>query len=342
MKQYVYLDKKKVLFISPRFFGYEQRIIVELVRQGAVVDFFDERGAPSAFQKILIRRMKLFARPYIRSYYRRELSVRQENFYDYIFFNSPEAATPWVLRKLKLSFPQARFILYMWDSVKNKNAKSILKYFDKMSSFDRADCSKFGMFFRPLFFVAPSENLVSPRNGLHDYCFIGTIHTDRYFILSRLREQIGRQNQSVFLYMYFPSRILFFLQKLLNSSLRRVTKDQFYFSPLQFSSVEEEIRNSRCIIDIHHPKQTGLTIRIFEALVAGKKIVTTNTDITNYTFYDPKSIAIVDRKTPEIPENFLEADYKFPSPEILGEYSIEKWIQDIFHHEQSEIVSRPQ
>ncbi|MGE6189334.1 hypothetical protein ACLHZ7_21910, partial [Aeromonas salmonicida] len=46
---------KKILFICPRFFGYEREIERELINLGAKVDYYNERPFESSVAKILNR-----------------------------------------------------------------------------------------------------------------------------------------------------------------------------------------------------------------------------------------------------------------------------------------------
>jgi hypothetical protein len=55
-------------------------------------------------------------------------------------------------------------------------------------------------------------------------------------------------------------------------------------------SNEEKSRiqsQSRCILDTPLATQTGLTMRVIEGLVLGKKIITSNPQITSFDFYNP-------------------------------------------------------
>ncbi|MFH4210110.1 lipopolysaccharide biosynthesis protein, partial [Acinetobacter baumannii] len=52
---------------------------------------------------------------------------------------------------------------------------------------------------------------------------------------------------------------------------------------------------SNVILDISHPGQSGLTMRTFEAIGAGKKLITTNLNIKEYPFYNSDNIFIISR-----------------------------------------------
>ena len=52
----------------------------------------------------------------------------------------------------------------------------------------------------------------------------------------------------------------------------------------------EIFSDSRCILDAPQAGQVGLTIRTIECLGAKRKLVTTNSDIKNYDFYNENNI----------------------------------------------------
>ncbi|MEK5777604.1 lipopolysaccharide biosynthesis protein, partial [Acinetobacter nosocomialis] len=59
--------------------------------------------------------------------------------------------------------------------------------------------------------------------------------------------------------------------------------------------IVELYAKSNIILDISHPGQSGLTMRTFEAIGAGKKLITTNTNIKEYPFYNANNIFIISR-----------------------------------------------
>jgi hypothetical protein len=73
-------------------------------------------------------------------------------------------------------------------------------------------------------------------------------------------------------------------------------KEFIFDNKLPLSKVREIESNTDCIIDIPIKKQTGTTIRVLEALAAGKKVITTNPYIKIEKFYNPKNILILNKK----------------------------------------------
>src|SRR5690606_25151171 len=80
---------------------------------------------------------------------------------------------------------------------------------------------------------------------------------------------------------------------------------------------------------IHHPGQTGLTMRTIETLALGRKLVTTNDTIREYSFYDADNILIVDRKRPKLHMEFFEKTASVDLADKMKEYSIDRWVENV-------------
>jgi len=76
------LAGKRVLFIAPMFFGYEQLIKTELEAKGAEVDYFNDRPDNGFWTKALIRvDRRLLARK-TDAYYRSIIETTRDKAYD--------------------------------------------------------------------------------------------------------------------------------------------------------------------------------------------------------------------------------------------------------------------
>ena len=86
------------------------------------------------------------------------------------------------------------------------------------------------------------------------------------------------------------------------------------------------VANSKMLIDVHHENlHKGLSFRSFEALGYDKKLITSNTIIREYDFYNEKNIYVIDNINANF-EEFLYQDYKQISIEIKNKYSFTNWI----------------
>jgi len=325
---------KKILFFCPRFFGYEKEIAKELQRQGGEVTYYDERPKNGFVAKAAIRFNKRFLNESISEYYNSVIKDISAITFDYVFFVNAEAVTPEILEQLHKQQTKAVFILYMWDSFQNKKyTASILPYFDKVFSFDPGDTKADPRIrFRPLFFTDQYQSDAGrPGHFDFDLCFIGTVHSDRYKLVSIIRNLIDHTKLRGFFYLYIPSLILFAFYFLTKKNFFKSRLSEFRFVPLTPAQTADYIKRSKAILDIQHPKQSGLTMRTIEVLGADKKLITTNVHIKEYDFYHPSNIMIVDRFHPNIDEKMLLEPYYPVSSEIKSRYRLENWVKEIFY-----------
>ena len=323
------LSNKNILLFSPSFFSYENLIKDAFERVGATVFLYDERSINKQFSKALLKIAPCLFNGKTYKYYKRIVLENINKRIDYILIIRCDMVTTRVLSLLKRSFPNAKLCLHLWDSLKNiKGIKKKLFYFDYISSFDLEDCKTNSSFhFRPLFY---SKDFVDKTLSVeYDLCFCGTIHSDRFYILKSLVDQAAKNNLSSYVFAYLPGHFMFLYYKLFGKGFKLAKKSFFSYNKKTILEISQIEKSSNVIIDIQHPKQTGLTMRTIEMIGANKKFITTNKNIVNYDFYNPNNILIIDRKKPILDLGFFKKQYDPLPKHILAKYSIDQWVFDV-------------
>lgn len=82
------------------------------------------------------------------------------------------------------------------------------------------------------------------------------------------------------------------------------------------------------VLDIELNIQSGLTMRTFETLGAGLKLITTNKNIQNEPFYNQHNIAIIDRLYYNVDLNFFSDS--FLNNDKFVQYSFKNWCDNLF------------
>ena len=172
--------------------------------------------------------------------------------------------------------------------------------------------------FHPLFFI---EKYLSKSSSNYDSCkidlsFIGTIHSDRYKLIKEIFSRYLDLKLKTYYYLYLSTPLLYAYHKLFNPAFESSKYREFRFKALSQEEIIEIFENSKVILDIQHPLQTGLTMRTFETMALGRKLITTN--------------ATINRNNVEIPASFLEMPFKKIHDEILNKYSLRNWLKIIF------------
>ena len=223
-------------------------------------------------------------------------------------------------------------ILYLWDSINNyPYLKDQLKYFDKVYSFDPYDCKKNKVINHlPLFYCEVfKKSYKRDLKKTYKISSIFTAHPNRIHRFQLFENDISDLDLNSYFYPYIN-----FLQYLYYLFTDRRIKIKHLFS-LKFKKLSREsyikiLHSSEVIFDVPHEGQSGLTMRIFEALGSNCKIITTNNNIINYDFYNKNNILVLNENT-DIDEliDFLNKTYVDIDSKIYYSYSISQWVNKI-------------
>lgn len=310
-----------VLLLAPKFYNYWYIIEKGLSQRGLMVQtivypssfFYKLLGVISVLQSFAIKKRESF-------FMKKFLKLNKEIETIIVIKSSfiPEIC----LEYLKHSHPNARFILYLWDDLGIDNKEfSHFKYFDKILSFSKNDCEKFGLIYRPMFY----DNSISCKQTVKDIdlFYIASYKRNRFEFLKKI---IGYCSRSNIRYMFILRCSPFLFMK---SIQHYRFPSLFRFKGLDYSEMMKMMCRSRCALELQHPGQTGLTTRPIEAIPTHTKIITTNKNIVNYSLYNKNNILIVDENEPVIPISWINSPYIELNDNIKYFYSLSCFINDL-------------
>lgn len=332
------LKDKKILFLSVSFFNYERAIAKRLTEIGAEVDFYDERPSNSNLSKGIIRFNKRFYQSQITKYYNTILNEIQYKKYDYFLLIKGEAIPVFFLERIRELNPKMEMIYYNFDPLKEyPNLISNLKYFDKKITFEYNDSVTYGLNFRPLFYLDEYRSLnQNSKSFENDIVFIGSAHTDRYIVGEEVKAKADILNLKTFFYYYAMGKVAFRIKKLIDKNLKKFDNKKLSFEKLTHQQIINYYKKSKSVLDINKPFQYGLTIRTFEVLAAGRKLITTNTDIKNYPFYNPENILVLDRDNIQLDADFFKTDFEPLDEKTLYMMSLDSFVECLFVQNQDD------
>ena len=337
-----FLNKKNILLFCPQFLDYDQILRGGLIKQGARVKLYDERPSQNSIIKALLRINPYWLSFLSNRYFLNIFEKEKNTDFDYIFIIKGEALTPKVINIMKKYFKNSKLIFYSWDSLKNvKYMDKKIDLFDKAFSFDRADCDSFkNVSYQPLFFSSPfsfKTNKALKVDKKYDLIFIASLHSDRYKVLNKIlnNTRLNKPDISFYSFLFYPSKLFFLLRKIFDRQFYKVSFKEVQWQSLSQHEVIKRIMQSKIVIDINHPMQTGLTMRTIECMALKKKIITTNMNIKYEKFYSNSNILIIDRHNPIIPKDFIDSPYQDIVDEDIDYYSLETWISRIFSDNKS-------
>lgn len=323
-----YCKDKHVLLIVPKYFGYETAIanaLDDLFLSTSIV--FENIEELSSICRVARSHFPQCWSKITKRYYEHQFSKIKVKV-DLVFIIRGSSLGKDVVSLMKELFPEAGYLLYEWDGVANlPNAKELATEMNWVFTFDISDSRKYGWTYRPLFYLKES----SLSNRSIDCAFIGTLHTKRAEILSRLIKKCDQEKLSVFDYVYVNRFVYlknrFITRKREFANLPKTVVPKF--SPLSLDATNAVYSNSRIVVDYTHPGQTGYTMRTIECIGHRCKLMTNNRQLLKADFYNPSNVFIYDEDAFEIDTSFFESGYQELPGNVRERYSLKRWIEDM-------------
>ncbi len=281
------------------------------------------------------RWMRLFrqfsSKFYAKALYRYHLSQINRvvgQHFDYVYFIHAKAMDISLVHRLKDLFPNAKFILYYWDSINKVDYRSYIPLFDKVFSFDSQDCEENPeLAYLPLFYTNKLLPDCQTQSSLpkYDLAYIVSITQERrYQYLVGLREYAKKNNLKLYEYavVYSKTYIQYFLKQ--HKLMKGV-----HFKSIALKRVYDVFDKSKVIVDFPNNFQSGLTMRTFETLGMRKKLLTSNENIKKEALYSPENIFITPAdQLDRIPLSFFKDP--FCPNSAIEDYSLSSWVRKQF------------
>ncbi|MER2471008.1 hypothetical protein [Photorhabdus laumondii] len=323
-----------ILVIGPLFFGYSQRLVELMKDDGHSVNFIVDRPSEKFLYKVLVRLSPSFLNRKCSTFFREQLSGLSDFEPDLVLVIKGEGVNKNILSMLRNKFCNAKFVNYQWDAIKSVPTFSECRnLYDKIYTFDKQDASNYSLNFRPLFFIDSlnsRESFTEQLPCIYDLSFVGTIHSDRYTIINKIKNQLPLDIHCYW-YNYVTDKAMFYFRRFLNIRFLFSRMSEFQFKPLNSKDVYSIFRQSNCILDIERPQQRGLTMRTLEVLSAGKKLITTNSSIREYDLFCSGNVFVINRKNPKIPLDFLKKSPNSVDQDIIIRYSVVTWLDEVVY-----------
>lgn len=197
---------------------------------------------------------------------------------------------------------KCKILMYFWNNINEVYAKHLKdENIDEFWTFDKDDARKYNMKYNPQFYT----NNIQLENNLQEFdiVFLGRAKKRKNEIMS-LKDDFEQQN--------------------LKCKFIIIEDEKHY---IQYEEYLNLISKSKCILDYNQNGQTGLTLRPMEALFFNKKLITNNSDIKNYDFYNSKNIFILeDNKMGEV-NKFVNTPNEKIYEHILNNYDFNSWVE---------------
>lgn len=283
------LTERNCLLIFPKtFYSFAKVLAAGLEQRGYAVVTANEEYPENAFGKML---GKLGLHTLLEWTTEKAISRKflQGHNYELVLVVKGRGLGPRLVERLRSS--GARVVAYNFDSFGYHGAP--LRWYrdvDRFATFDYADAAKYGLPRVDLFSSLPEP--MAPKEFRYDVSAILRNHSDRLEYLDSVLRALGPQR--VFVYVFEQNVFTAVLNFLRSPRLYAKYWGCISFKSLPYKDYAEVLRSSEYTVDYAHPKQTGITIRCFEALSAQTKVITNNPYVSRNPAFD-QMMAIVYR-----------------------------------------------
>ncbi|TCD23402.1 hypothetical protein EZ456_17510 [Pedobacter psychrodurus] len=327
------LQYKNILYIGVKFYYYHQQLIDKLEdTYGARVDYFPERDT-SILYGIINRLSPSRLEAYQEFHYRKILGEIIGKKFDYFLVIRGFKMPLWFVKKIKALNPGLKLINYQWDS--NTNSPfinlppqyNILPEFDVKLSFDYKDVADHAQLgYSATFYTDEIKELgekTNNENFKYDLFYFGSYLPERYVGLLKFMEFAKKHKYSVKFHFYMPIRY-FIIERLKGV---KIDWKLIKFRKMSRTDYITNLSKSKTIIDVSNTKQSGMAMRVLDALGSGKKVITTNKWVTKDSIYDPRQIAVIDIEDIRLSDGFIKDNTYLPRK---AEFNLDRWIERIF------------
>lgn len=324
--------KKKIIYLSYSFMGYEEEIIklLEDVMEFKVY-FIDALKYEYKYKNII---EKILNNLIYKPFYKKNLKdIKFDEMIIKKIEEIGEVECYFSIRADKFSHKIFKYIksknkpmfLHHWDSFSFiEKQKEFLQYFDYVSSFDKEESKKFGMKFIPNFYL--EKDIV--KNKITEYEYFTIMKYDKRFpMLEKLAKSLKEKKINY--------KFIVVTNEEISSEYVEISKN---YIPLK--KTYELISKSNGIVEIGHTKdignkyQGGASFRIADAIGNKQKIITNYDFIKDYDIYDENNIFVLTDNFENKLDNFLKNIYKEYPKEVYERYSGKNWIKSIFNRRE--------
>ena len=316
---------KRILLISPEFYDYHIDIMHELTSQGGNVDFYPEMKQSILF-RIMQKTSSLISAYLERKHVNFLLKNLKKDSYDIVFVIRGGYFNQVSMEILRKKLPSAFFVMYQWDSIKQNNYLPLVKYFDTVKTFDMNDAEHHHLEYLPLFFTEKYKQLSKlEKDHKYDLVFYGAYHSDRLEIIKEIYRQAENIGLTFKCHLYITKLALL---RLFSAGVIKY-QDLHFFKTYSVSAhkIINSYRLTKAVLDIELSIQSGLTIRTFEVLGSNLKLLTTNQNIKNESFFDKDRVMILNRNNIKITQDFFNAPVV--ADERYDKFYIANWLQSV-------------
>jgi len=279
-------DKTCLLIIPKKFYSFEKHISNSLRQKGYEVTVANDEYPEGALGKIM-GKLRLPFLPNI-TYKTITENYLKNKSYDVALIFKGRGISEKLIGEMKKSVK--RIIAYNWDSFKYnpgplKWYKSVSKYF----TFDYNDAHTYNIPALELFTSSTSAAPVE-KEVKYELSYIVRNHSERLLYIDAMLNIL--KPADVFIYIYEMNIFTFITNFIKNPHLYLKHKKYIFNKPLSYNDYTDAIKYSRFTIDYAHTDQTGITMRCYEAIKMGTRLITNNLYMQKSDYFNSSNTVV--------------------------------------------------
>ncbi|MBS1531300.1 MAG: hypothetical protein JSU01_13420 [Bacteroidetes bacterium] len=272
-------DKTCLLITQKDFYSFHKLLKQVLEEKGFAVDVAHHEY-PTGITGKIVGKLELPIGAFITSRYIEKYFLNNKK-YDLILIIKGRGVSSKLIDRMKQNTD--RIIGYNWDSFKfNGRPLKWYRNVSKYYTFDFGDAANYSLPVVELF--SALTPVTEPKEIRYSVSAIFRNHSQRLEYLDNILNNI--KAGPLFLYIYEMNVLTFILHFLRSPLLYLKYWKHVRFKPLSYDAYTEALKNSEITIDYAHPNQSGITMRCYEAISLGTKIITNNELIRKSQYFD--------------------------------------------------------
>jgi len=230
---------------------------------------------------------------------------------------------------LRRTFPEAKLIymlsgVYNVSHLKSKNYIERLRdEFDLVITFDKEDANKYNWGYCPFPYTKVYvEHSYYPES---DVFYVGYAKSESY------PERFNCIIDTYSILQAAGLRCDFHIVGV-DKKMQKYSNEISYNKPITYQEVLQRVQKTKCILEVIQPDQTGTTLRVQEAALYKRKLLTNNQYIKVEPWYNSKNIKVFNDPE-DIDTNWILSPYEYSSINYEDMFSYKrqlKFIVDYF------------
>lgn len=207
--------------------------------------------------------------------------------------------------------------IWIWDILDTKpfllEKLDVLRKLNvPISTFDPLEAKKYNLIYLPQVYNFRHPHVLKKEKAIMSSCdcyYLGYVNTD-------YRKKIINEVESLF------------SQYGLTFYKHSVNKGGCSF--ISYQQNLDNIAQCKALLELNNEGQSGPTLRAMEVISFRKKLITNNSYIKNYDFYNKSNIFILGEDDPSTLKEFINTPYQDVPSNVIERYDVNTWIKNIF------------